>query len=321
MHHVRMSPIVRRLFVSLATLAALSSVAAACQPTSGQPSTGTTPTTGNPPRPTRCASPGLPTTVAYRTIAGVTPNAVSLDIHAPARPCGAPVVMWVHGGGYHRGDKANQVAAKAKLFNAKGWILVSINYRLTVEGDPSSAHFPDHYDDVASAVAWVHRNITRYGGDPTRTALLGHSAGADIVANVADNPRYLGANGLTPAVLDCAGPLDTEGFDKVASGKGDEGAGWADALGNEPSYLTSTSATRFLRPTSKVPATIGVVRGTPARQQIERAYLAKVASTGARTATIDARGLSHEDVNRRIGVPNDTVMTGPLVVFLTTCFR
>src|SRR5215208_2471499 len=59
-----------------------------------------------------CAKDGLPRTVVYRTIPGVARNATSLDVYAPANSCNAPVVLWVHGGGYHTGDKTNQVANK-----------------------------------------------------------------------------------------------------------------------------------------------------------------------------------------------------------------
>lgn len=268
--------------------------------------------------PANCPTAGLPTTVAYDSFPGVAPNLTSLDIHAPATSaCSKPVVLWVHGGGYQTGDKANQMAAKKALFHAEGWILVSINYRLTVPGDPSSAQFPDHYEDVASAVAWVHANIGRYGGDPSRIALLGHSAGADIVSNVAAQPSYLAAHGLPLSTLDCVGPLDTEGFDKVAAG-GDD-AQWLLALGNEPDYLTVTSANHLLTPTSDAPPAIGVYRGTARRQQIEKAYVAEVAATGAATSLIDARSLTHNEVNTRIGAAGDTVMTPPLVSLLRTC--
>jgi acetyl esterase/lipase len=322
-------PARRRPLIALAAatvVAALVAVGAlaACDPgsppattTTSRPATTTTTTTSTA---GGCARPGLATTVAYRTIAGVDPNALSLDIAAPKGACRAPVVLWVHGGAYQIGDKANQVAAKRALFNGKGWIFVSINYRLTTPGSPTSARFPDHYEDVAAAVAWVHRSIGAYGGDPDRLALLGHSAGADIVANVADQPRYLAAVGLTPRSIDCVGPLDTEGFDKVTSVGDGESVQWETALGNNPDYLTETSATRFITGDDSLPPTIGVVRGAPDRRAIEQAYLAKVASTGARTVTIDAAGLSHEDVNTRIGAPGDTVMTPPLVAFLDECF-
>ncbi len=309
-----MRPLLRRLLLATAGAALVASTATACDPgTGGGPSSTTAASS--------CRTAGLPTTVAYRTIPGVAANSLSLDVHAPASACRAPVVLWVHGGGYHVGDKANQVRDKVARFNAEGWIFVSINYRLTVPGSAMSAQFPDHYEDVAAAVAWVHRSIARYGGDPDRLALLGHSAGADIVANVADQPTYLAAHGLTMADLDCVGPLDTEGFDKVASVGDGESAQWKSALGNEPDYLDATSATRFIDDDHRVPDTISVIRGTAGRRAIERAYLDRVAANGARAITIDAAGLSHEEVNTRIGAAGDTVMTPPLVRFLNECFE
>jgi arylformamidase len=275
-----------------------------------------TPTT-TAPKP-NCATEGLPSTVAYRAITGVDPNLLSLDIHAPAGACNAPVVMWVHGGGYQEGDKSNQMADKVSLFNGKGWLLVSVNYRLTVPGDLSSAHYPDQFDDVAASIAWVKTNIGRYGGDPSRVALLGHSAGADIVSNVASNPSYLASYHLSPADLRCVGPLDTEGFDKPDADASEQ-AQWQEAFGNDPNYKVDTSASLLIKPNQGMPPTIGVYRGTATRQSIEKAFIAKVASIGVTTDLIDARSLTHAEVNSQIGAPGDDVMTAPLVAFLSAC--
>ena len=292
---------------------------------SSQPAaTPTTSTTGPEPAPTNCSPAGLPTTVAYRTIPGVDTNLTSVDIYPPATPgCNAPIVMWVHGGGYQIGDKGNQIRDKVKLFNSAGWILVSVNYRLTVPGQVTSAEYPDHYNDVASAVAWVHHNIASYGGDANRIALLGHSAGADIVANVVTNPAYLQTVGLGLSAVRCAGPLDTEGFDKTAANATDpdgERKQWKSALGNNPDYTMATSATTLVKPGIGIPPMIGVVRGTPQRQQIEGAFLTTLATNGIEATTIDARAFTHGEVNANIGAPGDTVMTTPLMKFLTICF-
>jgi arylformamidase len=271
-----------------------------------------------------CNTSGAVATVAYREVAGVDRNLTSLDVHPVAGVCGAPVVMWVHGGGYRIGDKANQIRDKVALFGGKGWVLVSVNYRLTRPGQANSAQFPDHFDDVAAAVAWVHSNIAAYGGDPSRIALLGHSAGADIVANVATNPAYLEQHGLGLSALRCAGPLDTEGFDKTRAGASDptgEREQWRSALGNNPNYLTETSATGLVKAGIGIPPMIGVVRGTPRRQQIEAAFLDTVRAAGIEATTIDARSLTHSEVNTKIGAPGDTVMTAPMVAFLGGCFR
>ena len=271
-----------------------------------------------------CRQTATKATVAYRKIAGIPANATSVDVYPVAGVCNAPVVMWVHGGGYQIGDKSQQIRDKVKLFNAKGWILVSVNYRLTAPGQPGSAQFPDHFDDVANAVSWVHTNIARYGGDPTRIALLGHSAGADIVSNVAINPTYLRQHRLDLRVLDCAGPLDTEGFDKITSNAGALGGEqqqWVDALGNNPNYQTETSATGLIKRGIHIPPMIGIYRGSPTRQKIENNFLKALDTAGIRTTKIDARSLTHAQVSQNIGAPTDKVMTTPILRFLTTCFR
>ena len=318
-------PTPARRAVALATALGAAVVLASCAggtgaslesapPTGPRPTTEAAATGASPP----CARPSLPTTVAYETLPGVDPNLTSLDVHTTATDCGAPVVIWVHGGAYQIGDKANQMTDKVRLAAEQGWVLVSVNYRLTRPGDPSSARYPDHYDDVAAAVAWVHDHIADYGGDPGRLALLGHSAGADIVANVVTNPGYLQRQGLSPSVLSCAGPLDTEGFDKTTADAATQGQ-WATALGNLPDYRTATSATLLLRPGVGTPPLVGVVRGGTNRQRIETSFLDAARAAGVPTTAIDARSLTHAEVSSRIGAPADTVMTPPLVAFLTTC--
>ncbi len=283
----------------------------------------TTTTTATAPASNDCRQDDLETTVAYTTIAGVDPNLTSLDVYPPASVHHhAPVVIWVHGGGCSIGDKANQISNKVRLFNDAGWILVSVNYRLTNPALSRSAQYPDHYNDVAASVGWVHDNISQYGGNPSRIALLGHSAGADIVSNLVTNPTYLQTAGLDLTAITCAGPLDTEGFDKSEAGATDpdgERAQWKHALGNNPDYIAETSATLHIATGIGIPPMIGVVRGTSGRQRIETEFLAALDAAGITTATIDARSLSHNEVNNQIGGPNDQVMTAPLMQFLTNC--
>ncbi len=271
-------------------------------------------------------SPTKPETVAYEHLSGVPVNATSLDIYAPKASCRAqdnkaPVVLWVHGGGYQHGDKSNKVTDKRRLFNDRGWFFISVNYRLTRTGDPSSAHYPDHYRDVAAALAWTRSHIGSRGGDTHRLALLGHSAGADIVSNVITNPKWLSQRGLGLGAVHCGGAFDTEGFDKTRVPNGsDEAAQWREALGNDPNYKRDTSATLLAKADSGIPKTITVKRGTALRQSIEVDFANRLRSLGVPVTMIDARSLSHEEVNTRIGAPGDKVMTPPLIRFLTGCF-
>lgn len=286
------------------------------EPTTTEPTPTTTSATGD----GECGDRTSERDVAYREIAGVDPNLTSLDVYTSDGACDAPVVMWVHGGGYRTGDKANNVRDKVRLAREHGWVFVSVNYRLTRPGEPGSAQFPDHYDDVAAAFAWVHDHASEYGGDASRIAPLGHSAGADIVANVVTAPRYLEAHGRALGDVACAGPLDTEGFDKARAGPGERRL-WEAALGDNPRYVTETSATLLIEPGIGIPPMIGVVRGTERRQRIEREFLETLRDAGIEATEIDARALSHQEVNTRIGAPGDDVMTPPLVAFLGRCFE
>jgi len=97
-----------------------------------------------------------------------------------------PVVLFVHGGAWQRGDKRwglnlywNVGVAAARA----GAVGVTINYRLSPE-----VRHPTHLDDVRSAWAWVRGNIHRYGGDAARVILAGHSAGAHLAALAACTP-------------------------------------------------------------------------------------------------------------------------------------
>jgi arylformamidase len=276
------------------------------------------------PAPTRGPScvPSAPQTIAYRSLAGVARNLTSLDLYVPPRRCrrkgGAPVVVWVHGGGYRIGDKAQQVASKVALFAARGWVFASVNYRLTRPGDPTSARYPDHYDDVATAVTWLRHHPRRYGGNPRRIALLGHSAGADIVSNVAVNPTYLARHGQRLSALRCFAPLDTAGFDKPRASAKEQGQ-WRAALGNQPGYRILTSATLIARAGVGIPRALTVYRGSPRRQSIETGFASRLRSLGVPVTLVDARTLTHGQVSKRIGAPGDTVMTPPLLSFLKRC--
>ncbi|HLI26453.1 MAG TPA: alpha/beta hydrolase [Chloroflexota bacterium] len=118
-----------------------------------------------------------------------------LDLYLPATRGGAPVVLFVHGGGWSIGDKA-QFGWVGEQLAAQGVVAALANYRLS----PAVQH-PEHTKDVARAAAWLYRHAASYGGEPTRLYLVGHSAGAHLAALVALDRSYLVAEGLTPAIV------------------------------------------------------------------------------------------------------------------------
>jgi len=112
---------------------------------------------------------------------------LKLDIFKPETPLGnRPVALYVHGGGWVIGNKKQQGLMSMNALAARGWVGVSINYRLS-----PSATFPDHLLDVKRAIKWVKENIAEHGGDPNFIVIMGGSAGAHLAALAALTPNDL----------------------------------------------------------------------------------------------------------------------------------
>jgi acetyl esterase/lipase len=99
------------------------------------------------------------------------------------RPTGRPVLVYVHGGGWVVGSKNEQGLPLLGHLAARGWVGVSIDYRLSPH-----ATFPDHLVDVKRAIAWVRAHVAEYGGDPGFIVLAGGSAGGHLAALAALTP-------------------------------------------------------------------------------------------------------------------------------------
>jgi len=112
-----------------------------------------------------------------------------LDVYTPvAKPERAAVVLQIHGGGWFTGHKRQQALPMLLQLAARGFVCVSINYRLSPR-----ATWPEHLIDAKLALAWVRKNIAEYGGDPEYVLVTGGSAGghlAAMVALTANDPRY-----------------------------------------------------------------------------------------------------------------------------------
>ena len=132
-----------------------------------------------------------------------------LDIYTPEEPAGKnlPVMFWIHGGGWRVGDKSD-VALKPKALTGRGFVFVSTNYRLLPE-----VSMEELIGDVAGSLGWVHRNIARHGGDPTRIFVGGHSAGAQLAALISIDDRYLKKEGVSFDVLKGCVPVDGDTYD------------------------------------------------------------------------------------------------------------
>jgi len=124
-----------------------------------------------------------------------------------------PGLVVVHGGGWRGGDKGGGQWRSIPLqYAAKGYVCISVNYRLTDE-----VPFPACVEDVKCAVRWLRANANKYGLDPSRIGAYGNSAGAHLVAMLGlvgpdarlegDGP-YQEQSSLVQAVCCSATPTD-----------------------------------------------------------------------------------------------------------------
>lgn len=114
-----------------------------------------------------------------------------LDVYRAGGLKHAPVVVFLHGGAYVRGDRdvnAEVYGNVPTYFARQGFLGVNATYRLA-----PAARWPAAAQDVAAVVAWLKANAAGFGGDPGRIYLIGHSAGATHVAT------YAFMKGLQPA--------------------------------------------------------------------------------------------------------------------------
>jgi acetyl esterase/lipase len=138
------------------------------------------------------AAPSDGVTVTRDMSYGVHPRQ-RLDVYRPiAVKADAPVVIFVHGGAYVRGDKDNGSGGYGNVltwFARQGYLGINVEYRLAPE-----IMYPDGAHDIAAAVAWAKAEVPRYGGDPTRMFLIGHSAGGTHTGGYVFDPAvgYLG---------------------------------------------------------------------------------------------------------------------------------
>ncbi|WP_232793164.1 alpha/beta hydrolase [Caulobacter hibisci] len=124
-----------------------------------------------------------------------------LDVYIPPGAQDAPVIIMVHGGAWKVGDKANVglIENKLKYWLPKGYVFVSVNYRMLPEAMADA-----QAGDVAQAVRWVQAHAAAWGASDRRIVLMGHSAGAHLVALLSSKPDMVGKPWAGTVVLDSA---------------------------------------------------------------------------------------------------------------------
>lgn len=249
-----------------------------------------------------------------------------LDIYAPAGAKKLPVVFWIHGGGWQAGDKGN-VNAKPQAFLDRGFCFVSTNYRLLPTVDMGTL-----IRDVAKSAGWVKKNISRYGGDPKRMFIMGHSAGAQLAAILCTDERYLKAEGVSLGDIRGCVPVDGDTYDvpliietaaarRKALGQPDPKFGHYQKFGSDPALHREYSAVSHAAKGKKIPPFLLLHVADHPDVTAQALRLRDVLrDAGLPVETYGAVGTNHVKLDADLGKPGDPA-SAALFEFVTKALR
>lgn len=138
--------------------------------------------------------------IPYRPESQAGTERCRLDVYAPDSAKNLPVVIWWHGGGLTGGNK--NVPKELRDDRA---LVIAPAYRLM-----PSVPIDSCLSDAAAAVAWAVENASRFGGDPRRIIISGHSAGGYLTLMMALDKQWLGAYGIDADSLEAVVPLSPQ---------------------------------------------------------------------------------------------------------------
>lgn len=208
----------------------------------------------------------------------------------------APVILMVHGGGWRHGDKTSSAVVdnKAAHWLARGYVFISANNRLLPQANPL-----EQARDVAQALAGAQAKARSWGADPTQFILMGHSAGAHLVALVHASPELVAQAGARPWLGTVA--LDTAAVDVAPIMQGQHFRLYDAAFGTDPALWRAMSPTQQLTAGAKPILLVCSTRRDESCQQAD-AMASRGGQLGVRVEVL-RQDLSHRDINQQLGLP------------------
>jgi len=164
-----------------------------------------------------------------------------LDVYLPDQAKQAPIIVMVHGGAWRFGDKASNAVVdnKVERWVSRGFIFVSVNYRLLPKADPLQ-----QATDVAKALQFVQQHAASWGGDAEQMIVMGHSAGAHLVSMLAASAKLTADAGVPPWLATIA--IDSAAYDVVTMMSADPPRFYERAFGNNKAFWQQTSPFHLL---------------------------------------------------------------------------
>lgn len=230
-------------------------------------------------------------------------GAQKYDVYLPANAANAAIIVMIHGGAWAGGDKqADNVAeAKAGHFVSKGYIFVSLNYRLLPQSDPLI-----QAADVARGIANIQTNASKWGGDKSRIVLMGSGAGGHLAALLSSNPSLAsdqGASAWAGAVI-----LETAALNVPALMSTTHNNIYDAAFGANVEFWEDSSPTHLVD-ASGVPILV-VCSTESAENTCSKAGAFKQAADSAGVSvTISPQNIEPWQINSRVGVSSSYTAT------------
>ncbi|QDT32902.1 Carboxylesterase [Thalassoglobus polymorphus] len=236
-----------------------------------------------------------------------------LDIYTPEESTESPlpVMFWIHGGGWQTGDKS-RVGLKPKVLVDRGFIFVSTNHRLLAE-----VKMDELIRDVAKSLAWVNKNIAKYGGDPNQIYVGGHSSGAQLAALTCIDNRYLEEEGVSLNVLKGCIPVDGDTYDipkiimtaefrQMLYGGKMFTFGHRQKFGNDPEkHVDFSAVTHVAKGKSIPPFLILYFSGNPETRAQANRLREVLKASDIPVWIYGKRDSNHSDLNNDLGMPED----------------
>jgi acetyl esterase/lipase len=217
----------------------------------------------------------------------------------------APLVMFVHGGGWKRGSKANATSRWAPThYPRQGYVYAAIDYRLV-----PTATVEQQGEDMARALRALLDRAPEFGIDRHRVVLMGHSAGAHLVALAGTDERYLRSAGLGFADVDGVIAIDGAAYDVPAQMR-DAGPmalrTYGQAFGDDPARQRALSpAHNAGAPNAPAFLLLYVQRPDGVQQAQAFGRALEAAGTAVEFGSFPGTGLSgHAQINRELGNPD-----------------
>ena len=218
-----------------------------------------------------------------------------MDVYMPPEVTGAPTIFMVHGGAWRIGDKRNTAVVKNKVdrWVPKGMIFISTNYRMLPGTKPV-----EQAEDVARALAVAQEKAALWGGDPSKFILMGHSAGAHIVALLSADPHRAYRLGAKPWLGSIV--LDSAALNVVELMEAKHARLYDAAFGNDPAYWKMTSPFHALSADALPMLLAYSTRRADSSSQVI-SFAASARSLDVKTVILP-QDLSHRDMNLHLGI-------------------